>query len=79
MQNVQEPFPFIVSVQGMCYCGPSVDSTLTQTFGSGPKQVILRPVLYVCRKSCNKRKISEVASYLKYHVAQALFFLHSKW
>ena len=78
MQNVQEPFPFVVSVQGMCYREPSVNCALAQTFGSGPKQVILRHVLYVGLKSCNKRKIAEVASHSKYHVAQALFFLHSK-
>ena len=80
MQNVQEPFPFIVSVQGMRYCGPSIDGALTQTFGSGPKQVILRHVPYVGLKLCNKRKIAEVevACHLKYHVAQAFSLPHNK-
>jgi hypothetical protein len=80
MQNVQEPFPFVVSVQGMRYREPSVNGALAQTFGSGPKQVILRHVLYVGRKSCNKRKIAEVevAYHLKYHVAQASSLPHNK-
>jgi hypothetical protein len=53
MQNVQEPFPFIVSVQGMRY-RDSLMALKLRFFGSGPKQVILRHVLYVGRKSCNK-------------------------
>jgi hypothetical protein len=53
MQNVQEPFPFIVSVQGMHY-RDSLMALWLSYFDSGPKQVILRHALYVGLKSCNK-------------------------
>jgi hypothetical protein len=44
-------------------------------FASGPKQVILQPVPYVDRKYCNKLvEETELACYLEYYVAQALFF-----
>ena len=58
MQNVQEPFPFIVSLQGIYGV---IEIFLRHFssyffFGSGPKQVILRHVLYVGRKLCSKSR-----------------------
>lgn len=74
MQDLQKPFPCFMSVQGMRY-RRTYDGTLTQRFASGPKQVILRHVLYVDRRFCNKLVEAELVFYLKYHVAQSLILL----
>jgi hypothetical protein len=75
MQNVEEPFPFIVSVQGMRY--RILNGALSHIFLIVDQNKSFSDMSYMSVGN-HVTKIAEVeaevACHVKYHVAQAFFF-----